>query len=253
MDANITSFVLVFVRIMSMLACDVIFGSALVPFKFRLLLAMVMSFCVTPFLTTHMTTSLLSFTSFTLIITQVLIGVLSAAVFQIIFQIALLAGQFIATQSGLGSALLIDPNTETGVNVLSEFYYITAILLFISLNGHLMVLQFMINSFDAVALNTTSVFTLNVPEWLKLTNVMFTGGLSIALPTITALFITNLSFGVMTRSAPQLNIFNVGLSVMMLVALTTMFITFSGTLAVMHQQFDNGFNTLKTLFEGLSS
>lgn len=245
--AHISTIALIFTRIFFMLMTDVITGSRLIPSKYRLALAITLTMIVFPMIQTPTAVDIFTLSGMILIFQQALIGIITAAVFQIIFQLTLLGGELIAYQSGLGFARLINPSTNMTVNMLGQFYFITALLLFMSLNGHLMVIKLLVNSFQSIPITTSNGFNFDFSALANFSAIMFVGGFSIALPTITALLISNIAFGFLARSAPQLTIFNIGFPITIIIGFAVMFITFNATLGNIQQFFEQGFSLIHQL------
>jgi flagellar biosynthetic protein FliR len=129
------------------------------------------------------------------------------------------AGQIIAMNMGLGFASLNDPANGVVVTVLSQFYLTLATLLFLSVNGHLIILELLIQSFQTWPIGSFVVNSGQIFEVIKLGGWMFAGALVLSLPVVTAILIVNIAFGVMSRSAPQMNIFAVGFPITLLFGL----------------------------------
>jgi flagellar biosynthetic protein FliR len=149
------------------------------------------------------------------VVQEVVIGVAMGFCLQMIFDALIVAGQTIAMSMGLGLATMIDPQRGISVPVISQFFVILGLLIFLSLGGHLATIRLISDSFQLLplgqALGTDGV-------WMVVTwgSQMFAGAVRIALPAATALLIANIAFGVMSRAAPTLNLFAVGLPAGML-------------------------------------
>ena len=187
-----------------------IFGNQLVPLRVRLMLALSASVLIFPILPDISSTALFSLHTILLVFQQVLIGALLGFLLQVFFHIFVLAGQMIAMQMGLGFASMVDPTNGVSVAVVSQFYVVLVTLLFLVMNGHLVAVEVMVESFRYLPIagpffSGSAVYGLAVAgSW------MFASALLLALPAVTAILIVNFAFGVMTRAAPQLNIFSLG-------------------------------------------
>ena len=201
-----------------MLAAPII-GTQLVPQRMRLMLGILVTMIVAPQLPGLPAVDLISLRSMVITAEQLLIGIAMGYSLQILLQIFVLAGQMIAMQMGLGFASMVDPSNGVSVTVVSQFHLMLVTLLFLAMNGHLAMLEVMINSFDAIPvgdgfLAADSLWTLaGRASW------MFASALLMALPAVTALLIINAALGVVTRAAPQLNIFAVGFPFMLIIGL----------------------------------
>lgn len=198
------------VRIASFLIAAPIFGAQIMPPRTRLALAVPLSVLVAPLLPVTPDVELLSLAGFITTIQQIVIGSALGFTFQLLMQLFVVGGQTIAMNMGLGFASMNDPANGVTVTVLSQFYLTLAILLMLSINGHLILIELLIHSFVAFPIGSQG---LAQDQWLELAKLggwMFAGALVLALPIITALLVVNLAFGVMSRSAPQMNVFAVG-------------------------------------------
>lgn len=226
-------FIWPFFRISAFLLAVPVFGTQLVPARIRLLMAVMITVVVMPSLTNVPAFGSLSATALLIVFQQVFIGLVMGFFMQMVFHIFVLAGQMIAMQMGLGFASMNDPANGVSVTVLSQFYLMLVILLFVDMGGHLVMLQAIIESFVAMPINSTAMANEKI-EWLVNSGAwMFSSALLVALPAITALLIVNIAFGVMTRAAPQLNIFSLGFPLTLLFGLLVIYISLSG----FHSQF----------------
>jgi flagellar biosynthesis protein FliR len=126
------------------------------------------------------------------------------------------AGQSISMTMGLGFATLVDPQRGAQTPVLGQMFMIFGILTYLAINGHLLLLGALAESFHTLPIGAANVdknFLLSVVLWGAR---VFDTGLLIALPAVIALVIVNLALGVVTRAAPQLNLFGIGFTITLL-------------------------------------
>lgn len=205
----VSQFLLPLFRIASMLMVMPVIGTQLVPARVRLYLALAICLVLAPTLPPMPQVDSVSLQSMLLILEQVLIGVMFGFVLQLYFHLFTVAGQIIAMQMGLGFASMVDPANGVSVPVLAQFLLMLVTLLFLAMNGHLVVFEVLAESFVTLPVGQGLLLDHYWALAGKLTWVL-AAGLLLALPVITALLIINLAFGVMTRAAPQLNIFSIG-------------------------------------------
>jgi flagellar biosynthetic protein FliR len=154
------------------------------------------------------------------------------------------AGELIALQMGLSFATLYDPQSSGQTGVISDLFILLATLMFMSLNGHLAVLNILAGSFTLLPVGAA----LPVAGWhgLVLTaSAIFGTGLLMSLPIMAALMITSIALGILTRAAPQLNVFAIGFPVTMIVGYSMMILAMSYIAPSFEHVFDLGFNTMK--------
>jgi len=133
-----------------------------------------------------------------------------------------------AMSMGLGFAVAIDPQRGVNVPVVSQYFVMLATLVFLSLNGHLMIVQVMVDSFEVLPVGGSGLQREGAWQLVSWGSAMFEGALRIALPAMVALLIVNLSFGVISRSAPALNLFAVGFPITMTLGFLIMLVTLPG-------------------------
>lgn len=205
-----------FLRIGAMMLVAPVFGARNVPVRVRIVLAAFIALIVTPLLPAPPAVDPLSGAGLWIAIQQVLIGIAMGFIVQLVFGAVLIGGQLVAYGMGLGFAQMIDPQHGGQMPVVGQFFIVMTTLVFLALNGHLLLLQVVIDSFRGLPIGTP-LGQDGLWQIASFGSRMFAGGLLIALPAVAALLLVNLAFGVMTRSAPQFNIFSVGFPVTIMV------------------------------------
>lgn len=223
-------FLLPLFRIASMLMVMPVIGTQLVPTRVRLYLALAICLVLAPNLPPMPQVDSVSLQSMLLIGEQVLIGVMFGLVLQLYFHLFTVAGQIIAIQMGLGFASMVDPTNGVSVPVLGQFLLMLVTLLFLAMNGHLVVFEILAESFITLPVGQGLLVDHYWSLAGKLSWVM-AAGLLLALPVITALLVINLAFGVMTRAAPQLNIFSIGFPLTLVLGLVIFWLGLTDFLA----------------------
>ena len=236
-----------FLRIGGMLLTAPIIGTRVVPSRIRIILCIAISMAVIPVLPLVPVDNPFSFSSMLNGAQQLFIGMLIGLVLRLTFLVVEIAGQVIAQQMGLGFASLVDPQTGLQVPVLSQFYITLATLMFLALDGHLVMIAILVESFDAVPVGVLGINGLALEMVLEWTQTLFAGALAVALPVIVALLIVNIAFGVITRSAPQLNIFAIGFPVIMLFGMFVCLLSLDGLSQHMRYQFNEAFQLLRNV------
>ena len=199
-------------------------GGSFVPVRVRLLLAIVITIAVAPTLPATEIQDVLSAAGLVTMIQEIGIGVVMGFLVQLVFDAIALGGQVIGMSMGLGFAVFLDRARGVSVPVLGQLFLMLGMLIFLALDGHLAMIQLLARSFQAWPISEKGLTMPIVAELLLWSGNLFVFGLKIALPAITALLVVNLSFGVMSRAAPTLNLFAVGFPVAMLLGFTVIFL-----------------------------
>lgn len=208
--AWIAAFVWPFLRIFGLILAEPVLGHASVPQATKVGLAIFISLVLAPVLPPLPTVEPASAAGILIGVQQLLIGLAIGFTLRIALTGVEAAGQLIGLQMGLGFAVFFDPQTSAQTAVVGQFLGLFAILTFLSIDGHLMVINALARSFSTLPISAEPVN----PGGLRLLadwgGEIFRTGLLISLPVVAALLIANIAVGILTRAAPQLNIFAVG-------------------------------------------
>lgn len=205
----VASYLWVLFRIASLLMTMPVLGTQLLPVRVRLYFALALTVLIAPQVGEVPMLDALSLRTWVVIGEQILIGAAMGFSLQLLFQIHVLAGQIIAMQMGLGFASMNDPTTGISVAVVAQVFTMLVTLLFLAMNGHLVVLEVLAESFTTLPIGE-SLGRLDFQALVLRFSWVLAAAILIGLPAITALLIVNIAFGVMMRAAPQLNIFSIG-------------------------------------------
>ena len=206
-----------FARIGACLMVAPVFGARFVPARTRVVLAVALTALVVPLLPAPAIAPF-SGEGFVVVAQQLLIGVALGFALQVVFDALGLAGQLLANSMGLSFAFNVDPLRGSSTAALGQLYIILATLVFLSLGGHLALIQVLVDGFTPMPIGA-SLPVEGLWSIVLWGGTLFSGAISIALPGVTALLIVNLAFGVMSRAAPSLNLFAVGFPISLIVGL----------------------------------
>lgn len=212
-EAWLAAYLWPFIRIGACLMVAPVYGARFVPARFKIILAAAITLIVTPLLPPLPDVSPFSGAGLVITVQQMVIGVAVGFVLQIVFDSLAMGGQLLANTMGLSFAFNVDPLRGTGTPVLGQFYTIIATLTFLALNGHIAVIQAMVDGFRTMPIGTSGLGAEGMWQIALWGNTLFRGALMVALPGLTALLIVNLAFGVVSRAAPSLNLFAIGFPV----------------------------------------
>lgn len=218
-------FVWPLLRIGAMFISVPVFSGQAVPARIRLMLAIAMTGVVMPLLPPPPPFELLTYRGVMIAIHQVFIGILTGFFLRLVFAAVVFGGQAVAYSMGLGFASMVDPQTGVQVPVVAQFYMMMTTLLFLAMDGHLLLIEILMDSFRTIPVSINGISQAGIWALLAWSSRIFAGGLLMALPVIFGLLLVNMGFGVATRAAPQLNVFAVGFVVTILLGLWFMWLT----------------------------
>jgi flagellar biosynthetic protein FliR len=204
-----------FMRIGAMLMSMPVLGTRMVPTRIKIITAFVITVFVLPLLPAVPEVEALSLSGLFISVQQILIGFAMGFTLQLVFGALMIAGETIAMSMGLGFASMIDPNNGVSVPVIAQLLVIVGTLLFLALGGHLMLIQLVVSSFQSLPISPTGIERESFIAIVNWGSQMFIGAIWIAIPAIISMLTVTISLGVMTRAAPQLNIFSVGFPITM--------------------------------------
>ena len=205
-------------RISACLIATPIFSSMSVNTRLRVSLAMVLTILIYP-LHDWPIVDVLSGAGLVLFLEQVVIGVMMGLILQIVFAAVSAAGEFISLSMGLGFAMMVDPNSGVQTPVISQFLVVLATLVFVSIGGHLILLELLLDSFRLWPIGEPQLEMAMVWDLLQWSALLFTGAAMIALPAMVVLLLANSAMGVVSRAAPSLNVFAVGFPLTLLMGI----------------------------------
>lgn len=198
------------IRVAMLFSVAPVFGGRLVPRRVRLVLAVLVTWVLIPVIPPAPAVDPLSAAGVLITAQQLLIGLVMGLMLQLVFTALMIGGQVVAMGMGLGFAAMADPQNGVQVPVVGQYYTTLATLLFLVMDGHLLLIGVLADSFHGMPVAVDGIARQSLLDVALWGTKMFAGGMLIAIPAATALLLTNMAFGVMSRSAPQVNIFGVG-------------------------------------------
>ena len=232
LSALIASYFWPFVRLSSMMMVMVVFGTRMMPTFVRLVFSVAVTAAIVPLLPLQkLPFEIMSLPGFLVTIREALIGILIGFATEFLSQTFVLAGSVVAMQTGLGFAAFMDPVNGESVPVVGQFFSTLCALVFLSIDGHIAVISMTRESFITLP---PGLYLLAPSSWMEMAmflGVMFQAAVSFALASIVAMLVINFTFGIMTRAAPQLNIFSMGFAVSMVLGIIVLWLTVSGFLS----------------------
>jgi flagellar biosynthetic protein FliR len=213
-------FLLVLLRVSALLVVAPIFGHRLYPARAKVGMAFMISLVIFPSVADTALNVPVGFLPYALVLArEVLMGVVLGFAVLLLFMGIQFAGQLAGLQMGFGIVNVIDPQSQDQISIIGQFLNILAILLILSLDGHHIILNGLMASFDTVPLGGVVLKASIVEKMIVLTSELFTIAIKISAPILISLFLVSVAMGVLARTVPQMNVFIVGFPVQLAVGL----------------------------------
>jgi flagellar biosynthesis protein FliR len=210
LDIWIASFLWPLSRVLGLFSSAPIFGEHAVPTTVKIGLAALLTLMISPLLAPMPAVPVGSMLGISILVKEIVIGLTLSLMLQAIFSAIRTAGELAGLQIGLGFAMFFDPTTSGSSIVLSRILNMVSLLLFLAFNGHLMMLQALVDSFTILPVSGEWPHAKGWQSLAYTGSHLFMIGLTLSLPIIAAMLMVNLALGMLNRAAPQLNLFSVG-------------------------------------------
>lgn len=197
-------------RILALIVTAPLFGVQFIPMQVKLFLAIALTILVAPLIPPVPAVEPFSAEALMIIGQQILIGITMGLIMNMVFSIFIVGGQIIATKMGLGFATVVDPQSGIQVPALSQFYIFLISLIFLALQGHLLLIEVLVSSFQTMPIAGEGLGREHFWQTVSWASRIFESGVLMALPAVATLLLANLALGVVMRAAPQFNIMSVG-------------------------------------------
>ena len=247
-NAWVVAFFFPLARILALLASAPPFNNIGLPTQVRLVLGLAIAIAITPVLPAIPAIDPASGLGLLILAQQLVIGFALGFSLRLVFTAIDLAGNAISSLMGIGFATSFDPQSAAQTPVISEFLGMLALLTFMAINGHLMVIATLTQSFSVLPIGTASLVN---ASWLNLAyagGIIFSYAVLLSLPLVVALLITNAALGVLVRVAPQLNLFAIGFPVTMALGFAALLVSMSHLSAPLQQMFEFGLQSMLGYF-----
>jgi flagellar biosynthetic protein FliR len=218
-------FVLIFTRLFAFFYTFSMFRREMASMRLLITLSFVLS-CYVLMLSTFadVTDNLLSLIFFLHAMVQFVIGFASGLIMNIILEVFSAIGQIISTQIGLSAASLFDPKFGV-ITSLTHFYVMVGTIIFLEMNGHLMMIDTLVKSFTALPVGVliTQFYGSSIASFSA---IIFSGSILVSITVIAAVLMTNIAMAFISKFAPQFNLFSIGLNLTILIGLLCITLSF---------------------------
>ncbi len=206
-------FLLILLRISALLVVLPLFGHRHFPGRARLGLGLALSLVVFPLVVAPLGVPDSFLPYAVMMVREVTMGLLMGFAVLLLFIGVQFAGQLAGLQIGFGIVGVIDPQTNDQVEIIGQFFNILAVLLLLTTNGHHLILQALVHSFEVVPLGGVTLRPEVMQQFVALSAAVFVIAIKICAPILVSLFLISVALGILARTVPQMNVFIVGFPV----------------------------------------
>ena len=248
LNAWIVAFFFPLARVLALLVAAPPFNNPAVTVRVKLLLGLAITIAIAPTLQQIPVAEPASGMGLLILAQQIVIGFAMGFSMRLVFSAVDMAGMMISNQMGLGFATAYDPASASQTPVISEFLGVLALLIFMAINGHLMVIATLGKSFAVLPIGAGAAAS---STWLNIASaggIIFSSGVLLALPLVVAMLITNIALGILVRVAPQLNLLAIGFPVTILLGFSSLLLSLSYLSMLIQQMFEFGLQSMLGYF-----
>ena len=240
-------------RILGMITAAPLFGNGSFPISGKVLLGVMLAMIIGPAIPSGPAADPLSLAGLLILLQELLIGLAMGFSMRIVFAAVEMAGEVSSLTMGLGFASVFDPQTKGRSSAVSQFLALVATMVFLAVNAHLALLSALAESFVSLPISSTPISVAAPYQMARWGAIIFSAGLQLSLPIVAALLITNIALGILTRAAPQLNIFGIGFPISLGVGLLLISQTLPYLNMPMQNLFNQGIETARSIPRGAAA
>ena len=249
----ILQFFVAMLRIGAFLISSPLLGARWIPLQVRLIISVMLTLIIWQYTTPISLEVLTSYQAIMIVFSEIFIGLSAGLILTIWFSAVLLAGEKVAGSSGLSFAAQVDPNTGAQTPVVSQIFYLFLLVLFTSTDGHLVAIRTLLDSYRILPVGVTPSFEIFISAGIQAAGTMFFAASIIMLPVVLVVLLINVSIGIITRSAPQLNLFSFGFPITMLGTFIVLYLSISNLGFAFSDLIGSSLDHLMTTIESLKN
>jgi flagellar biosynthetic protein FliR len=234
-------------RILGLIASAPLFGNNSVPASVKVVLGVMLATIMAPAIPALPAADPLSMAGLLILLQELLIGLAMGFAMRIVFAAIEMAGEVSSLTMGLGFATFFDPMSAGRSSAISQLLALIATMAFLAVNAHLVLLEALAESFLTMPVSATPMAGGAPLELARWAGRIFSAGLQLSMPIVAALLITNVALGILTRAAPQLNIFSLGFPITLAVGLLVIGMVLPYLGAPIVNLFNQGIETSRSL------
>ena len=240
MLTKVELFILILIRISTLFIISPLFGRRNLPTVFKVGFSAMVAIILLNVVSIPPSINLNGIYEFTVAaIKELMIGIIIGYVSYVIFAAIHLAGQLIDTQIGFGIVNVIDPISNIQIPITANFYYTLSMVIFLTINGHHMLIEALVNSYNVLPIGSASITQSMLPQIVKILGYMFVIGFKVSAPVIASVLVCDVALGILARTMPQMNIFVVGMPLKIILGLVVILITIPAFIMILGSIIDN--------------
>ena len=209
----IAAFLWPLTRILGLIATAPLFGNLAIPVRVKLGLGIMLALVIAPTVPALPAADPMSLSGMLVLMQELVIGLAMGFAMRVVFAAVEMAGEICGLTMGFGFATFFDPQTRARSSAIAQFLALLTLMVFLATNIHLMMLSTLAESFISMPVSALPAGAGGFRTLANWGGLIFSAGVQLSLPIIAALLITNIALGILTRAAPQLNLFGIGFPV----------------------------------------
>lgn len=243
----VAAFIWPLTRILGVIAIAPPFSNTMIPTRVKLMLGIFIAVLISPNVPALPALDPMSLPGLLIVVQELITGVAMGTVMSMTFAAVEMAGSIVSATMGLSFAAFFDPTSQGQTAVISQFYSLLATLIFLSLNGHLVLLATLSESFVTLPISAHPMGTEGVHQLVLWGGNIFRMGLQLSMPILGVLLLTNMALGVLSRAAPQLNLFGIGFPITLSVGFILIAISLPYMITPLDRLFNNSIDMVKLI------
>jgi flagellar biosynthesis protein FliR len=213
LNAWIAGFLWPLTRILGLIATAPLFGNVSVPARIKIVLGGLLALTIAPTVPALPAMDPMSLAGLLVLTQQLVIGLSMGFAMRIVFAAIEMAGEICGMTMGLGFASFFDPQSQGHSSAIGQFLSLLMLMIYLATNMHLVLLSTLADSFQTLPITASPLGIAGFHHIAAWGGRIFSAGVQLSLPVVAALLITNVALGILTRAAPQLNLFAIGFPV----------------------------------------
>jgi flagellar biosynthetic protein FliR len=236
-------------RIGAIFTAAPIFSARQLPVRYRVVLVLLITYIAAPLLPPMPQVQAISPEAAVILVQQLAIGLMMGFGLQLVMGTVVFGGQLMAFKMGMGFASMVDPVNGMQTPVVSQIFLLTATLIFLVTNSHLLLITLVVDSFQSLPVGAPleSLHFWNLAAW---GGRVFAIGLLMSLPVMGSLMLVNFAMAILARAAPQFNLFAVGLPVTIIMGFVIIWVSLPSVLQLFVEMLEEAFSLIGS-FVGL--